>query len=43
VSDDPEEGPEPEVEDQPMGVDPDLDEEDAPSPGLPESEPPNAG
>jgi hypothetical protein len=42
MSDDPE-TPDPEVEDQPMGVDPDLDPEDAPAPGLPESEPPNAG
>jgi hypothetical protein len=33
----------PEVEDQPLGPPPDLDPEDAPAPGLPESEPPNAG
>ncbi len=33
---------EPEVEDQPLGPPADLDEEDAPLPGLPESEPPAA-
>jgi len=37
----PEEG-EPEVDDQPLGVPDDLDPEDAPLPGLPESEPPQA-
>jgi len=31
---------EPELDDQPLGVPADLDEEDAPSPGLPETEPP---
>jgi hypothetical protein len=30
----------PEVHDQPLGPPADLDEEDAPLPGLPESEPP---
>jgi hypothetical protein len=29
-----------EIDDQPMGVQPDADEEDAPLPGLPEKEPP---
>jgi hypothetical protein len=33
---------EPEIDDQPLGVPPDLDPEDAPLPGLPESEPPQA-
>ncbi len=32
-----------EVHDQPLGVPDDLDIEDAPSPGLPEAEPPNSG
>ena len=32
----------PEDEDQPMGPPADLDEDDAPLPGLPESEPPAA-
>ena len=32
-----------EVPDQPLGVPDDLDPEDAPSPGLPEAEPPNSG
>ena len=32
-----------EVHDQPLGVPDDLDPDDAPSPGLPESEPPNSG
>jgi hypothetical protein len=31
---------EPEVDDQPLGPPADLDEDDAPLPGLPESEPP---
>jgi hypothetical protein len=35
-------GGEPEIDDQPLGPPPDLDEEDAPLPGLPESEPPQA-
>jgi hypothetical protein len=40
----PEEGAgEPEVPDQPLGAPADLDPEDAPLPGLPESEPPAAG
>ena len=33
---------EPEVHDQPMGPPADMPEEDAPLPGLPESEPPQA-
>ena len=33
---------EPEVADQPLGPPADLDEDDAPLPGLPESEPPAA-
>ena len=32
----------PEIDDQPLGVPADLDEDDAPLPGLPESEPPQA-
>jgi len=32
----------PEEEDQPLGVPADLDEDDAPLPGLPEKEPPAA-
>lgn len=32
-----------EVHDQPLGVPDDLDPDDAPSPGLPEAEPPNSG
>ena len=32
----------PEVDDQPLGPPADLDEDDAPLPGLPESEPPAA-
>ena len=43
MSDDPEADDSTEVDDQPMGVDPELDEDDAPSPGLPEAEPPNSG
>jgi hypothetical protein len=31
---------EPEVDDQPLGPPADLDEDEAPLPGLPESEPP---
>ena len=31
---------EPEIHDQPLGPPADLDEDDAPLPGLPESEPP---
>jgi hypothetical protein len=34
------EDPSPEVPDQPLGPPADLDEDDAPLPGLPESEPP---
>jgi hypothetical protein len=34
------EGAESEVDDQPLGPPADLDEDDAPLPGLPESEPP---
>ena len=33
---------EPEIADQPLGVPADLDPEDAPLPGLPESEPPSS-
>jgi len=33
---------EPEIDDQPLGVPDDLDEDDAPLPGFPESEPPAA-
>ena len=33
---------EPEVDDQPLGPPADLDEDEAPLPGLPESEPPQA-
>ena len=32
-----------EVHDQPLGAPDDLDPEEAPLPGLPESEPPNSG
>jgi hypothetical protein len=34
---------EPEIDDQPLGVPEDLDPDDAPLPGLPESEPPQGG
>ena len=33
---------EPEIDDQPLGVPAELDPDDAPLPGLPESEPPQA-
>ena len=33
---------EPEIDDQPLGVPEDLDEDEAPLPGFPESEPPAA-
>jgi hypothetical protein len=33
---------EPEIDDQPLGPPADLDEDDAPLPGLPEREPPAA-
>lgn len=36
----PPEDPSPEVPDQPLGPPADLDEEDAPLPGIPEKEPP---
>ncbi len=36
-------GGESEADDQPLGVQQDADPDDAPSPGLPESEPPNSG
>ena len=36
----PPDGGESEVDDQPLGVPDDLDPEDAPLPGIPESEPP---
>ena len=32
----------PEIDDQPLGPPADLDEDDAPLPGLPENEPPQA-
>jgi hypothetical protein len=35
-------GGEPEIHDQPLGVPDDLDADDAPLPGFPESEPPQA-
>ena len=35
-------GGEPEIDDQPLGPPADLDKNDAPLPGLPESEPPQA-
>jgi hypothetical protein len=37
------EGAEPEIHDQPMGVPDDADPDDAPLPGLPETEPPSGG
>ena len=39
----PAEGGTTEVDDQPLGAPDDLDAEDAPSPGLPEKEPPSSG
>ena len=36
-------GGEPELPDQPLGPPADLDEQDAPLPGLPENEPPASG
>jgi hypothetical protein len=38
----PAEDGEPEIHDQPLGVPADLDPDDAPLPGLPETEPPRA-
>jgi hypothetical protein len=38
----PAEDGEPELKDQPLGVPADLDPEDAPLPGIPEKEPPQA-
>jgi hypothetical protein len=38
----PAEDGEPEIDDQPLGVPADMDDEDAPLPGLPENEPPQA-
>jgi hypothetical protein len=38
----PREDGEPEIDDQPLGPPADLDEDDAPLPGLPETEPPQA-
>jgi hypothetical protein len=35
-------GGEPEIHDQPLGVPDDLDADDAPLPGFPETEPPQA-
>jgi len=35
-------GGDPEIDDQPLGVPDDLDADDAPLPGFPESEPPQA-
>jgi hypothetical protein len=51
MSDDPEipdtppddRGAETEIDDQPLGTPEDLDPEDAPLPGVPETEPPSAG
>jgi hypothetical protein len=43
LEDDDERGGEAEVDDQPLGVPDELDEPDAPLPGLPENEPPNSG
>ena len=34
---------EPEIDDQPLGVPEDLEPENAPLPGVPESEPPQGG
>ena len=36
-------GGESEVDDQPLGAPADLDADEAPSPGLPEAEPPSSG
>jgi hypothetical protein len=36
-------GAEPEIHDQPMGVPADADEDEAPLPGMPETEPPSDG
>ena len=36
-------GGESEVDDQPLGAPEDMEPEEAPLPGLPEAEPPNAG
>ena len=36
-------GSEPEIHDQPLGVPADSDADDAPLPGLPETEPPSGG
>ena len=38
----PAESGDPEIDDQPLGVPGDLDPDDAPLPGLPQSEPPQA-
>jgi len=38
-----ERGGEAEVPDQPLGTPADMDEEEAPLPGIPEAEPPTAG
>jgi hypothetical protein len=46
IPDDPPPGredPDPEIHDQPLGVPAEADPEHAPSPGLPEKEPPDAG
>ena len=48
MSEDPEREDEPrggeaEVDDQPLGVQEDMDHEEAPLPGVPEKEPPNSG
>ena len=49
MSDDPEQqdlderGGESEIDDQPLGTPADMDEEDAPLPGMPEKEPPSSG
>ncbi len=39
----PDEGTKPEIHDQPLGVPDDMDPDDAPLPGLPETEPPSGG
>ena len=43
MSDDPEITENTEVDDQPLGVPDELEPEDAPSPGIPEAEPPSSG
>jgi hypothetical protein len=38
-----ERGGEAEIDDQPLGAPADMDEDEAPLPGMPEKEPPDAG